>query len=416
MARDYFVGVDCGTSGMRAVVIDDQGQIVFEASRAMPAPTTAQDGSITQRPLDWALCFDALIAELPLPKQLKAIAIDGTSGTILLTDDQGRPLSSGHMYNDPSANAHQARIKELAPATSAAHGATSPAARLLELQKRFPEAHAMLHQADWLACRLTGRLGVSDDNNALKTGFDPVSRTWPDWLDEFGIERRLLPEVVNPGDTIGTVQSGPLKGSAVAAGTTDGCASFLATGADQAGDGVSALGSTLTLKLLTAEPIFAPEFGIYSHRLGQRWLAGGASNSGGDALARFFKPEQIVEFSTQIDPSVPQDLSWHPLPAQGERFPVNDPTMIFEPTDRPDNEVLFLQALLEGVAAVEACAFAQLTRLGGTSLRSVRSVGTGAGNEAWSAIRQRHLKVDMPPALSTQAAYGTARLAAGLLS
>lgn len=413
MPRSYFAGIDCGTSGMRAVLIDGGGEIVFEDKRSMSQPKHNHDGSITQSPLEWATCFDSLISSLPMPKQIEAIAIDGTSGTILMADEEGRPLSPGHMYNDPSSKALAERIASLAPATSAAHGATSPAARLKDLQKRYPNAHAMLHQADWLASRLTGQF-LSDDNNALKTGWDPVQRRWPDWLFEFGIDRSLLPEVVQPGALMGEVRSGPLKGKRVIAGTTDGCASFLATGADSPGDGVSALGSTMTLKFLASEPVFAPEFGIYSHRIGERWLAGGASNSGGDALARFFKPAEIENHSSHIDPSRIIDHGWHPLPATGERFPIRDPDMTFEPNDRPGSDKDFLQALLEGIASVEAKAYLKLSELGRTQLRSVRSVGTGASNKAWTAIRARHLNVGMPEPLSLHAAYGTARLAAGM--
>ncbi|TGR93377.1 carbohydrate kinase, partial [Mesorhizobium sp. M2E.F.Ca.ET.209.01.1.1] len=87
----------------------------------------------------------------------------------------------------------------------------------------------------------------------------------------------------------------------VVAGTTDGCASFLATGATAAGDGVTALGSSLTIKILSDRPISAPRFGIYSHRLGDTWLAGGASNSGGKVLAQHFPLARIIELSAMID-------------------------------------------------------------------------------------------------------------------
>ena len=74
----------------------------------------------------------------------------------------------------------------------------------------------------------------------------------------------------------------------VHAGTTDGCASFLATGARRAGEAVTALGSTLVIKLLSDKPIFAPDYGIYSHRIGETWLLGGASNTGGKVIEHLF--------------------------------------------------------------------------------------------------------------------------------
>ena len=255
-------------------------------------------------------------------------------------DENGTPLSPGHMYNDPSAADRADAIRQAAPAESAAHGATSPLARMLALQSTHANATRILHQADWLAGRLTGRWGVSDDNNALKTGWDPVSGRWPVWMDGLGARRAWLPEVVRPGDSLGTVRDGPLAGATVRAGTTDGCASFLATGAETAGDGVTALGSTLTIKLLLAAPVFAPECGIYSHRIGDRWLAGGASNSGGDALKRFIDVEKMPALSEWIEVDRPTGRQWHPLPGKGERFPVNDPEMEFAPSDLPDDEVV----------------------------------------------------------------------------
>ena len=94
----------------------------------------------------------------------------------------------------------------------------------------------------------------------------------------------LLPEVLEPGAWLGGLSDaaaarfGLEPGTRVLAGTTDGCASFLATGASEAGDGVSALGSTLTIKLLSDRPVFSPESGVYSHRINDLWLAGGASS------------------------------------------------------------------------------------------------------------------------------------------
>ena len=127
----------------------------------------------------------SIVAAAPR-RRIESLAVDGTSGTLLLADDRGTPLEPAGMYNDASAAHLALHIKAVAPPESGAHGATSPLARLLMLQERHPHARYAMHQADWVAARLTGRLGVSDDNNALKLGFDPVSRTWPGWLDSWG--------------------------------------------------------------------------------------------------------------------------------------------------------------------------------------------------------------------------------------
>jgi D-ribulokinase len=397
------LGLDCGTSGLRGVVVDPRGGVVAEAQRPFPADTS--------EPASWAAAMDAVVAEVAGAGPIGAVAVDGTSGTLLLTDARGQPCGAALLYNDSSAAHLAAPIASLAPPESAAHGATSPAARLRLLQERHPNARMALHQADWLAARLTGRYGPSDDNNALKLGWDPVARCWPGWLDQFGIDRRLLPEVVESGTPLHPVTSGPLAGAMVVAGTTDGCASFLATGASRPGDGVTALGTTLTIKLLSDRPIFAPEYGIYSHKLLGHWLAGGASNSGGGALQRFFSTDEVEALTPCLRPDAPIDLGWHPLPATGERFPVADPDLGFAPTDIPADRGRFLQALLEGIARIEALAYRRLEALVAPALVSVRSVGGGAKNPAWTRIRARHLGVTMTPAVSSDAAYGTALLA-----
>jgi sugar (pentulose or hexulose) kinase len=258
---------------------------------------------------------------------------------------------------------------------------------------------------------------MTDENNALKTGYDPRLRCWPAWLNGLGIHPNLLPRVAEPGTPIGTINPavaakfGLPIATVIAAGTTDGCAAFLATGANAVGEAVTSLGTTLTLKQLCDRPIFAPEFGIYSHRLGERWLAGGASNSGGAALARYFTPDALAALSARIDPHAATGLDYYPLPSPGERFPFADPHLAPRETPRPADDVRFLQGLLEGIARIEAQGYRRLAELGGPSLVSVRTVGGGARNAAWAAIRRRALGVELQQPNSEDAAVGAAKLA-----
>lgn len=418
MGDRLHLGIDVGTSGVRAIAVDAAGAVRAQASRAMPVPVKGGDGSLAQDPAVWWEAVAGVLDGLaPVAGRIAALAVDGTSGTLLLTDADGRPLAPGRMYNDASGAALAPRIAEVAPPESGAHGATSPLARLLLLQPLHREARHALHQADWIAGRLLDRTGTSDANNALKLGYDPVRSAWPGWLDRLGVRRDLLPEVVAPGTALGTVAPGTAErfgldpACLVVAGTTDGCASFLATGADAIGDGVTALGTTLTLKLLSKAPVFAPAYGVYSHRLGDRWLVGGASNSGGNALLRFLDVDRMAELTPRLRPDQPTGLDWHPLPSTGERFPVADPTLVFAPDPLPDHELTLFQGLLEGIAEVEARAYRLIAELGGPTLRSVRTVGGGAANPGWTAIRARRLRVPMPPPASLEAAYGTALLA-----
>jgi hypothetical protein len=414
------LGIDVGTSGVRAVALDAARTVVAAASAKLP-PSRRIGAGLEQEPEDWWKATRACVAELARSIDLarvRRIAVDGTSGTLLLVDRDGRPLSPGLMYNDARATDAAARVARVAPPESGAHGPTAALAKLLHLLAIGlpPEtAHAM-HQADWIAGRLAGRFGFSDENNALKLGWDPVARSWPDWLRQVELPLALLPEVLVPGARVGA--AGPearalgLPADAeIRAGTTDGVAAFIATGADTPGDGVTSLGSTLVVKLLSPAPLFAPGEGVYSHRLGERWLAGGASNSGGAALLVHFPADRIEALSGEIDPATPSRLDYYPLPAPGERFPVADPTMAPRVTPRPADDARFLQGLLEGIAGIEAAAYRRLAALGGPALRRVLSVGGGAGNAAWTEIRRRRLGVPVATVGRADAAFGAALLA-----
>lgn len=414
----FVIGLDLGTSGVRAVAVDASGQILGTGAAKLP-PTKATGARREQSPEDWwngcRTALDELGTKLDL-SGAKAIAVDATSGTILPVDRHNRPLALARMYDDADTGDLAAQIKKMAPRESAAHGATSPAARALEWTK-LPRLHCILHQADWINGCLGATDWQTDENNALKTGYDPVSRCWPDWLRGFGLSPGLLPEVVPVGTPIGRVSNqaalalGIPEGITIAAGTTDGCATFLASGATLPGEASTALGSTIVLKLLSDRPIFSPELGIYSHRLGDTWLAGGASNCGGKTLLQFFSQEQLSTLEASLEPSKPTGTDFYPLPSVGERFPVSDPNLAPQLTPRPADDAVFLQGIYEAFARVEQTGYAKLATLGGPMLRSVRHAGGGSKSGAWMSLRASALGVALTPAWSEEAAAGAARLA-----
>lgn len=419
------LGIDVGTSGVRIAAIDHGAEIVALATAAMP-PAPRQGDRITQDALVWARGLDDAMMRLPSMIDLTrvaALAVDGTSGTLVGIDDRGTPMAAGTLYNDRADDPDIAAVARVAPPQAAVHGVTSPLARAMRLLQTSGVAR-VLHQADWIAAQFSGRFDVSDESNALKTGYDPVRRRWPDWIAATGVALPKLPAVVPAGSVIGQISPRasqkfglPAK-TVVVAGMTDGCAAFMATGAARPGDAVTSLGSTLVLKLASQVPLFAPEYGIYSHRIGDLWLAGGASNTGGAALSQFFSSKRLREISARIDPCTSTGLDYYPLPAPGERFPINDPALAPRLTPRPDDDAAFLQGLFEGIARIEALGYRRLSELGGPSLTGVATVGGGAANEVWRRIRAAALGVPVVASLNDEAAVGVARLAlrAGLSS
>jgi len=421
-----FVGIDLGTSSCRAVAIDSQGEVIGHAASPIPIPHK-NDAQITQDPQIWWKATVATLGHLLKqvdPRRIAAMAVDGTSGTLLLTDAKGAPVTPAIMYSDSRATIEAERIREVADPHCGAHGASSTLAKLLWLHEKesINKASHALHQADWIVGLLTGKFGHSDYNNCLKLGYDIVDLQWPSWIAALGIKTSLLPKAHATGQDIGTISAEMAKKlglrpeTRVLAGTTDGVASFLAAGATKPGHAVTALGSTLVLKLLSDKPVFDPDHGVYSHRLGKHWLVGGASNSGGAVLLQYFKLEQIREMSNRINPEELTGLEYYPLPGIGERFPVNDPNMepILEPL--PGDSETFFQGILEGIAGIEAHGYQLLHQLGSPRVTEIRTTGGGAANAAWTRIRTRIVGVPILPARSDQAAYGTALLAAGIVA
>jgi sugar (pentulose or hexulose) kinase len=424
-ADSAYLGIDLGTSSCCIVAIDGSGQLLTTVSARIPIPAR-QDNQVTQDPNLWwkavTACLRRLFKEVP-PQQVRAIAVDGTSGSVLLCDRKGTPLLPAIMYNDNRAVSQAEKILNVAERDSGAHGASSSLAKLLWLHDQRIDAKAahFLHQADWITGKLTGLWGVSDYNNCLKLGYDAANMAWPHWLEPLGINSALLPAVHTPGEPLGPVNSEVAKTFAlppdtqVVAGTTDGVAAFLAAGASQPGEAVTALGSTLVLKVLSDKPVFSPEHGVYSHRLGPYWLVGGASNSGGAVLLQYFKVDQIREMTPLLNPESFTGLEYYPLAGMGERFPVNNPKMTASLTPLPGDSVTFLQGMLEGIARIEARGYQLLTKLGAPRPTSVRTTGGGSQNPAWKRIRERIVGVEIKKARSELAAYGAALLAAGLL-
>ncbi len=395
-------------------MIDAGGNILIEDARDFGSLGEYERAGI------WREALWDLIATLPPPIRtyLSDIAIDGTSGTVLACDETLAPRHPPLLYNDDRAVEEAALIAKTAVSGHPAAAVTSGLAKTLWLKKRLglTGARLYLNQADWLSGLLTDRIGMTDYHNALKMGLDLDTLQWPDWV-KYLADVNYLPVPVAPGARLDIVSRprartlGINPRCMVHAGTTDSIAAFLAAGVSRSGDAVTSLGSTLVLKLLSDTWVESSEHGVYSHWFGTRWLAGGASNAGGAVLRQFFDDRALVRLSETIDPAVVSPLDYLPLPKPGERFPVNDPQLSPRLTPRPADDADFLHGLLESLARIEAHGYSLLADLGATPVRRVETAGGGAQNPAWTAIRQRLLKVPTTRAAHTEAAYGAALLA-----
>jgi sugar (pentulose or hexulose) kinase len=416
-----FIGIDLGTSGCRAIAINKQGKIKAQVKISYGNKDHQQ-----QKPNDWWQATQAVLHAITSKvnhQHIQAIAVDGTSSTVLLCDHAGQPLTPAIMYDEQHAKPQAHFLQQYAPKDSTVLNPTSGLAKvlwLLEHHKPEAEFH-IVHQADWIAGQLSRRFDFSDYNNALKTGFDPSNKVWPLWLldlfKELKINPASLPKVVSPGTTIANIHPhvasdlGLPIDVEIIAGTTDSTAAFIASGATEIGQAVTSLGSTLVLKVISDIEINDPAHGIYSQPYGQYWLVGGASNSGGAVLNYYFSDEQMLALTKQLKPDSATNLNYYPLIKTGERFPINDPELAPRLSPKVEDDAIFFQGLLEGIAEIEHTGYKLLEQLGAPYPSSVKTAGGGAINEAWQQIREYKLGVPVTTATHTAAAYGAALLA-----
>jgi sugar (pentulose or hexulose) kinase len=416
------LGIDLGSSGMRLALVTaaDPGAEQPLAEETGPYPREFNE------PQGWREGLMALVQRLPAGwrGRIRALAVDGTSGTLLLCRNDGT-LGSGSIGQ--ALPYHQACLDQApkaaalagsGPAASAS-GSLARALTLLELAAGTGQAGPWLlrHQADWLMGWLLGDWRWGEEGNNIRLGWDLEQQRWQGSIAD-QVWRDALPQIRPSGTVLGPLGAeaaasiGLPADCLVVAGSTDANAAVLAA---QPGDhdGVTVLGTTLVLKQWHTAPISAA--GVSSHRIGGRWLVGGASNAGGGLLRRFFNDAQLVELSRQIDPERPSGLQLRPLPAPGERFPVEDPALepILEP--RPVSDALYLQGLLEGLAAIEAAGWRRLAALGAPPVQRVISLGGGAVNPQWRRLRERKLGIPVLNRPRCSAALGMARLAASAL-
>ena len=426
-----FLGLDFGTSGARAVVVDASGDVRHESVAKYPPIVDGGKGGDGIPDGGWAEAWRGalwtLLDRVPseVSSRVAAVAVDGTSGTVLMVDGAtGEPIYPPMLYNEKRPDAMPA-VEAMAPEGHTVRSATSALCKLHSWWTEQASASAtsgakLLHHADWIAFLLHGEMGVTDHNNALKLGFDPAGEgSYPSWLSGAPYASTLPARVLPPGTRAGTVASAEARsrlpeGCVVVAGTTDSVAAFVAARCTSPGDCVTSLGSSLALKMVSETRVDDSAKGVYSHRLCGDWLVGGASNLGGWLLRSYFTDDELATLTERMDvertdsDDVPD---YFPGVLMGFGLTVEEASAALQP--RPDDDVAFLRAILESIAGVEARSYAALVDMGASHPPArVFTAGGGAKNEKWSRVRSRAMggvPVDKSP--YAEAAYGAALLA-----
>lgn len=431
-----FMGIDVGTQGARGLICDEKGTVLASHGESFAVLNCSTfEGGYEQQPAVWwdavktvmKACREQLKNIGLSAEQVRAVSIDGTSGTILPVGQDGEALTTALMYNDMRAKAEAGRVHEAGGELERKMGyqfnASFALPKILWIKEHQPEIHEKtcryIHQTDYIVGKLCGVYHVTDYSNALKTGFDLIDDKWPDFLDKLGLSAAILPQVTAPGEPIGTLRqelaeelgfSGELL---ITAGATDGYASALAAGAVKTGDWVSVIGTTMVLKGVTKEPLSDPAGGSYSHKLPSgSWMLGGASNIGGQCLNDAFDREQFDQMNQYVEEVIPTGVLSYPLHGKGERFPfVNPNAEAFVDGDIREPKVHYA-ALMEGVAYAERFALEHMQEIGAEVGPVIYAAGGACKSLEWMKIRASVLNRELRVPMAVGADMGCALLAA----
>lgn len=425
-----WLGFDLGTQSARAIAVSGSGSVLAQSSQ--PLASRRNGPRHEQDPEEWwraVLCVSrAVLAGLP-SSSIRGLAVDGTSGTILLVDRSGNPLTSALMYDDVRATAEAECVNQAGSAVWESLGYRMQPSwalpKLLWLLREHREAAPRVrvaHQADFISSRFAGCALPSDSRNALKTGYDLLNERWPSGvLEELGLSDQIMPSVARPGTQIGTVgaeaaaATGIPAGTPIIAGTTDGCAAQIAAGALDSGNWNSALGTTLVLKGATRELIRDPAGIIYSHRSPEgTWLPGGASNTGTAVLTQRFPRGGLDALSEQAVAREPVSITAYPLASRGERFPFLAPDAEGFVLGEPSDDVELYTALLQGAGFVQRLCFDYLDLLKMPMDGEISLTGGAARSHFWRQLCADVLWKPVRLPENAESAFGMAVLAAAL--
>ncbi len=427
-----FLGLDLGTSALKAVLIDDRERLTGEASAALRL-SRPHDGWSEQDPADWIAAAEAVFDALGADHDLAGVDAIGLSGqmhgaTLLGAGDA--VLRPCMLWNDTRA-AHEAALLDASPpwrettGNIVFPGFTAPKLEWVRRHEAdvFAKVVKVLLPKDYLRLWLTGAC-VSDLSDASGTAWlDVGARDWSDaLLERSGLSRDRMPAVIE-----GSATSGDLRGEVarrwgfrpatpVAGGGGDNAAAAVGAGVVEQGTAFISLGTSGVLFVATDgyHPAARTAVHTFCHALPRRWHQMGVILAATDALnwlARLVRQDaaQLTGDLGRLRPPGPLFLPH----LGGERTPMNDAAAraAFVGLSHTHDVEAMTRAVLEGVAfAFRECRDA-LARTGPRIERAV-ALGGGSRSAYWLELLATVLgiTIDVPAAGELGAAFGAARL------
>ena len=418
------VGLDIGTTGVKALAVSPEGDILGGAEEAYPFETP-RPGWSEQDPDSWWRAAEAALAALP-PGEVAGIGLSGQMHGLVLLDEEGQILRPAILWNDQRTAAECKEIEERVglarlielTGNRALPGFTAP--KLLWVRRHEPEvyervAHVLLPK-DYVRLRLTGER-ASDAADASGTLLlDVGRRRWStELLSALDVPAAWLPPVLESPDVSGRTAAG----LPVAAGAGDQAAGALGVGVDRPGPLSVVLGTSgvvfAALPGYAAEPMGRVH--AFCHAVPGAWHAMGVMLSAAgslqwlrDVLAR---GESFAALTAEAEgwPPGAEGLAFLPYLA-GERTPHADPSArgAFVGLSLRHDRGALVRAVLEGVAYGLRDSL-ELLRALGVEPRAARVSGGGARSGLWLRILASVLDLPLErTAVEEGAAYGAALL------
>lgn len=311
MGTEVTVGIDIGTSSVKAIAADGDGNVVARSrvphEVVVPAPERFEHDAAAA----WHDGPRRALVELG-DLHVRGVSVAAMVPSLTAVDVRGAPLAPGLLYGD-----ERGRTGVVAQGADDASGGFLGYVRWL--REAVPDAHGFWPAQSVANHALAGEAVLDTTTASLAHPlFDFVQ--WDEVVcAELGIEAGQLPRLVPTGWECGRIDG---DGPALASGCIDAMAEQLVAGADHRGDVLVLMGTTLIVWVVAHEGADVPGYVTIPHTASGNFLVGGPSNAGGlfrDWAVRLLGPPS----DRVVDPgAVPV---WAPYP-RGERVPLNDHT------------------------------------------------------------------------------------------
>lgn len=432
-----YIGLDLGTSGVKALLMDAQQRIIGSANASIKV-LRPHPGWSEQEPQEWISACERAMEQLRAshPNEFaatEAISFSGQMHGATLLDNTGQVIRPCILWNDTRSHKEAAELdanplfRQLS-GNIVFPGFTAP--KLCWVAKHEPENFArvakVLLPKDYLRFWLTGDY-VSEMSDAAGTSWlDVAKRDWsPELLAASRMRLEQMPRLVEGSEMAGELRAelvarwGFSKAPTVGGGAGDNAASAIGMGVVREGQAFLSLGTSGVLFAATDgyKPKAASAVHAFCHAIPGTWHQMGVILSATDALNWYAgiagKDAAALTNALGERPTGPTPVRFLPY-LSGERTPHNDARVrgAFIGMEHQSDQAILTQAVLEGVSFAIRDNLEAL-RSAGTELNSVVAVGGGSRSKYWLQTLANiiNLPVELPKDGDFGAAFGAARLA-----